>query len=280
MEDQIKEKEKECMELRDQLLVMGSSYETQLKQMEISNKELEKKLEKKERALQWSLGRVGKVLSLPLPPNKQTHIFLTHTWRDDEKGRNNHDRVGRVNQALRERGLVTWFDSERMSGTVRQSMTNALDATCCVLIFITKKYEEKVNSANEGDNCYFEFNVAAHDKNLANMRIPIVMEECMLSQEGWRGRLKAEVGHQLYFDLSSSDEEGVLEVQYDKIVERVVELLKERFPEVSFDNNLQTSTRKASRRLKSSEMDHRNDSNGLKGSPVLFPFVQWYESLR
>ncbi len=189
-------------------LRMEDRLECWMKQMESNvEKSIELRLEEKHRSL---------VLKpLPLPPNKQTHVFLTHTCR-----------VGRMNEALRKRGLVTWFDSERMSGTVRQAMTDALDATCCVLIFITKKYEEKVNSKNEADNCYFEFNVAAHNRNLANMRIPIVMEECMLSQEGWQGggRLMAEVGHQLYFDLSSDDKD-VFEERCNEVFVRVVKLL-------------------------------------------------------
>mmetsp|Transcript_22777 Transcript_22777/g.24896 ORF Transcript_22777/g.24896 Transcript_22777/m.24896 type:complete len:374 (+) Transcript_22777:1140-2261(+) len=261
LESRLCEKEKESVKLEDQMIRMEDKFEVRIKQMEVSQKETVRAMQLK---------------PLPLPPNKQTHVFLTHTWREDEKGRNNHDRVGRVNEALRKRGLVTWFDSERMSGTVRQAMTDALDGTCCVLIFITKKYEEKVNSKNEADNCYFEFNVAAHDKNLANMRIPIVMEECMLSQEGWQGggRLKAEMGHKIYFDLCS-DEEGVLEVQYDKIVERVVELLKERFPEVPFDKHLSTSSKRLSRQFNSSDKKNRNVNSGQYLS-----IVMWYERLR
>ena len=187
-----------------------------MEHMESSQKEFEKRFEEKKKLLV--------VKPLPLPPNKQTHVFLTHTWMEDEEGRNNHDRVGRVNEALKKRGLVTWFDSERMSGIVREAMTDALSGTCCVLIFITKKYEVKVNSKNEADNCYFEFNVAAHDNYLANMRIPIVMEECMLNEKGWQGRLKTEMAHQLYFDLSSDDKD-VFEERCNEVFVRVVKLL-------------------------------------------------------
>ncbi len=273
------EKERECLELRDQIIRMEDRFNAWMKEMERRNKSLERRLEEKERVLQEILG--GRVKSLPLPPNKQTHVFLTHTWREDEEGRNNHDRVGRVNEALRERGLVTWFDSERMSGTVRQAMTDALDATCCVLIFITKKYEEKVNSADESDNCYFEFNVAAHDKNLTNMRIPIVMEECMLNERYWKGRLKAEMGHQLYFDLSKSydgdDDEGLLKLQYDKLVERVVELLTERYQDVSFSHNFLEPSSTLSTIKNSSIFSDQTDNSGQTEEDVVS--LQWYKGL-
>ncbi len=244
--------------------VIYQKHDTNLKSFEAN--------EQKESDLQRE-PTITTTIALPLPPKKQTHVFLTHTWREDEKGRNNHDRVGLVNEALKKRGLVTWFDSERMSGTVRQAMTDALNATCCVLVFITKKYEDKVNSKNEADNCYFEFNVAAHNRNLVNVRIPIVMEECMVNQERWQngGRLMAEVGHQLFFDLSSDSEE-LLEKQYDKLVERVVELLKERYPEVSFKNNLQPFSPLPVTK-KSKEINERNDNSG-KDSPSVS--VPWY----
>ena len=35
----------------------------------------------------------------------------------DELGRNNHDTVTAVNEALKKRGLVTWFDSDRLVGS-------------------------------------------------------------------------------------------------------------------------------------------------------------------
>jgi hypothetical protein len=51
-------------------------------------------------------------------PPRSFHVFLTHDWGDkDELGRNNHDTVSRINEALKSRGLVTWFDSDRMART-------------------------------------------------------------------------------------------------------------------------------------------------------------------
>ena len=42
--------------------------------------------------------------------------FLTHDWGTDSLGRKNHDRVAAINVALKKRGVVTWFDSDRMTG--------------------------------------------------------------------------------------------------------------------------------------------------------------------
>ena len=57
---------------------------------------------------------------LPLPPGCDYHVFLTHDWGNcDELGRNNHATVSLVNQGLKRRGLVPWFDDERMASPSR-----------------------------------------------------------------------------------------------------------------------------------------------------------------
>jgi hypothetical protein len=48
----------------------------------------------------------------------KTDIFLTHNWGVDDLGRQNHDRVVVINEALKSLGFVTWFDNDRMTGDV------------------------------------------------------------------------------------------------------------------------------------------------------------------
>ena len=45
------------------------------------------------------------------PLSLKTDVFLTHNWG---KGQDNHKRVALVNAGLKKRGLLTWFDDERM----------------------------------------------------------------------------------------------------------------------------------------------------------------------
>ena len=40
----------------------------------------------------------------------KTDLFLSHNWSPDEKGRNNHDRVSVINEALKKLGYKCWFD--------------------------------------------------------------------------------------------------------------------------------------------------------------------------
>ena len=47
-----------------------------------------------------------------------TDCFLTHAWGKDMLGRDNHERVSRINSELKKRGISVWFDSERMIGNI------------------------------------------------------------------------------------------------------------------------------------------------------------------
>ena len=44
-----------------------------------------------------------------------TDVFLSHNWRKDESGRDNHKRVSLINKWLKKRGYETWFDEEKMA---------------------------------------------------------------------------------------------------------------------------------------------------------------------
>ena len=44
--------------------------------------------------------------------------FLSHDWGVDSEGRNNHARVSKINKALRDAGVRTWFDEEQMHGAL------------------------------------------------------------------------------------------------------------------------------------------------------------------
>mmetsp|Transcript_29591 Transcript_29591/g.32225 ORF Transcript_29591/g.32225 Transcript_29591/m.32225 type:complete len:559 (+) Transcript_29591:45-1721(+) len=135
-----------------------------------------------------------------------TDVFLTHDWGEDELGRSNHVRVSKVNKFLQSRGLKTWFDEERMTGNIRDKMAEGIENTKLILVFITEKYRNKVNSNNAIDNCYFEFNYATLEKS-GNFMIPVVMEPRMRNPRDWKGRLGAELGTHLYVDLSEEDPE-------------------------------------------------------------------------
>ena len=120
----------------------------------------------------------SKATKISVPTNKTYHGFLTHNWAKDEEGRNNHDRVERVHKGLKKRGLNMWFDSERMQGAIVDQMIKGIDESELVIVFLTKKYSEKVASGNSKDNCKKEFDYTSRMKGASKM-VPVPMEPCM-----------------------------------------------------------------------------------------------------
>ena len=131
----------------------------------------------------------------------KTDVFLTHDWGKDELGRSNHDRVAVVNEALKELGYKTWFDSDRMTGDILNQMATGIDNTKVILVFVTQRYAQKVGGSNEKDNCKLEFQYAARVKGKALM-IPIIMEDRMKRPGEWIGPIGLILGGELAVRMS------------------------------------------------------------------------------
>jgi len=128
----------------------------------------------------------------------KTDVFLSHDWG---VGGANHRRVAEINTALKARGLVTWFDEERMEGGVHDKMQEGIDNCKCVVVFITRKYMEKVAGKDAGDNCQLEFKYATRRKG-NNKMIPVVMEPTVRDMRTWTGPVDFQLGGQLYVDFA------------------------------------------------------------------------------
>ena len=131
----------------------------------------------------------------------KTDVFLTHDWGKDELGRSNHDRVAVVNEALKELGYKTWFDSDRMTGDILNQMASGIDNTKVILVFVTQQYALKVGGSNEKDNCKLEFQYAARVKGKALM-VPIIMEDRMKRPGEWIGHIGLILGGELAVRMS------------------------------------------------------------------------------
>jgi len=140
----------------------------------------------------------------PLPAPESTEIFLSHNWGDDELGRDNHDRVVQINGLLVAAGYATWCDSEQMIGDIVDRMVEGIDNTKVVIVFITKRYMEKLMTpAHVQDNCKKEFKYAVRRHTEAKM-VPVIMEPGMKDTSKWSGPLAMELGGTLWVDLSDA----------------------------------------------------------------------------
>ena len=139
-----------------------------------------------------------------LSPPPPTEVFLSHNWGDDDLGRDNHDRVVKINDLLVDAGYVTWCDSEQMIGDVVERMVEGIDHTQVVLVFVTKRYMEKVGmGAGVQDNCKKEFKYSIRRHSDAKM-VPVIMEPGMKDSSRWTGPLAMELGGTLWVDLSDT----------------------------------------------------------------------------
>ena len=115
----------------------------------------------------------------------------------DELHRDNHATVSKVCEALKAHGIKPWFDSERMEHNIVDQMTNGIDDSACVAVFITSRYIDKVRSNNSNDNCKTEFNYARNQKS-AKLMLAIPMEPRCMDASSWKGAVGATLGSELY----------------------------------------------------------------------------------
>ena len=161
------------------------------------------------------LTRIFSQISSSTTVEEKFDCFLSHNWSEDETGRYNHDAVSKINEALKKKGLKTWFDAERMEGFVLEEMTRGIDNSAVIIVFVTKRYIKKVKGKNSNDNCKIEFNYAYRLKSEAMISVP--MEEAALPASKWTGPVGAVLGGKVYeacfaFDIDSDKEQFMKEV--------------------------------------------------------------------
>ena len=83
---------------------------------------------------------------VPLAPSHaplKRDVYLTHDGGVDGAGRHTQQRVAAVNAYLRQRGLTTWFDGERLQGNVVDKMGAGIDDSEVVAVFVTQSYIDR-----------------------------------------------------------------------------------------------------------------------------------------
>jgi len=128
-----------------------------------------------------------------------------------------------VNDALKRRGVSTWFDGDMLEGDIAQQMAAGIQGSACVLCAITNRYIAKVGGTNANDNCKLEFNYSSNTKSASRM-IAVPMEPHLLDPKQWSGTVGLHLGSHLYFADLAFDihaEPARFEAAVDKIAERV-----------------------------------------------------------
>lgn len=151
--------------------------------------------------------------------------FLTHDWGVDGLGRDNHERVTKVFEALRAEGLAPWFDAVQMEGDVNARMADGIEKSACVVVFVTERYLDKANGTGPNgadDNCKFEFDLSLRRKGVARM-VTVVMEPSCRDTKTWVGAVGGKLGGNLYIDLAADD---VFDVGCKRLATEVNKIIK------------------------------------------------------
>jgi hypothetical protein len=134
-----------------------------------------------------------------------TTAFLSHEWGQDSYS-TNHKRVSALNDELRKQGVITWFDSDQLSGDVMSQIVAGIDRTKLVVVFITKGYLSKVAQPDDSkvDYCRLEFKYAVRRKGPEKMLV-VVMDPDLLNPSTWVGPVGAVLGDMLYINYSKDE---------------------------------------------------------------------------
>lgn len=114
--------------------------------------------------------------------------LLSHDFGIDQYGRNVHERVMVINNALRAKGLITWYDEQKPTVEVVNHVTTAINRSRSIVCFFTKAYFEKVVGNFPTDHCHLEFGFTLSKKH-PSLIIPVVMEEQVANPQTWPGNI-------------------------------------------------------------------------------------------
>ena len=104
-------------------------------------------------------------------------------------------------------------------------MVSGINNSQCVIVFVTKKYTEKVAGDNAEDNCQLEFNFSARTKT-ANHMIPVVMEKGMGNTRTWKGEVGMVLGGQMYVSAHGDlNDEAYLNKTADELYDAIMAMI-------------------------------------------------------
>ena len=152
------------------------------------------------------------------------HVFISHNWGDAPEYLD-HQRAKRLNESLKSREFVTWFDEELMTDMILDKMAKGIEESAVIVVCVTRKYVDKVaQEENPNDNCKAEFNHARRMRQAPCM-LAVVMEEEMTDQRRWNGSVGLTLGDHLFAKLTC-DADDEFEQSVDEIAAKLMKKIR------------------------------------------------------
>ena len=138
-----------------------------------------------------------------------------------------------------------------MQGNVVAQMTNGIDRSATVIVFVTTRYCLKVSGkgdAGDDDNCKREFEYACLRKGVAKM-ITVVMEPCCRDTKKWQGGVGFNLGGRLYKDLSDDEMKAM-----PQLIEEIIQISGRRPNPPALSRSVESNTKMALNQLGSDQV--------------------------
>lgn len=148
--------------------------------------------------------------------------FLSHEFGLDVYGRNIHERVGRINQALRGKGLLTWYDEALPARDLVAHVTTGINRSRSLVCFLTQKYIDNVVGNQVTEHCNMEFNYTLSKKHPEYI-IPVVLEENLLNPALWGGNVGLALGSSEFVNFVDDNN---FELKIEELYRRIVRISK------------------------------------------------------
>ena len=134
-------------------------------------------------------------------------LFLSHAWKNDDLGRNTHERARYLKDALKQKGWSVWFDEDDMKLNIDASMISGIESAEVVLTCLTKEYIKQLNESSfslrkKNKNCAKEWKYAIARNKIV---LALVMEPGILSTAWPPGILTMYICDQLYINAIGDD---------------------------------------------------------------------------
>ena len=126
-----------------------------------------------------------------------------------------HKQVMAVANRLESQNITVWVDEEQIRYNVIDSIAAGIAASNKILVFLTKRYMERLMNPN--NNCTRELEHCVRRKGLENLII-LLFEDGLQDYKTWSAKADFLLGGQLYIDISSSEK---LEENLSKVVEEI-----------------------------------------------------------
>ena len=126
--------------------------------------------------------------------------FLAHEWGTEETKFSTHNTVKNIAVRLQGQKLSVWLDEFNLKDDVAREIVSGLRHSRKVVVFVTKRYIERVDNVNTNASKEFYCAVSKGRENV----VVVLLEQCVKDRNTWFGFFKYHLGSASLIAFSTS----------------------------------------------------------------------------